>query len=91
MVEKVTMIRRIIKPVKLSKLTSPIVSVLKPDSKSIRICSNYILTANKASKLEQYSQSNIEDLFFTVTGGITFTRLDMSQAYQQLVLDSNLC
>ena len=59
---------------------------LKPDCKSIRICSDYKLTVNKASKLEQYPLPKVEDLFSTLAGGITFTKLDMSQAYQQLVL-----
>ena len=62
---------------------------LKPDRKSIRICGNYKFTANKASRLEQYPLPKVEDLFSTLAGGITFTKLDMSQAYQQLVLDDD--
>ena len=80
---------RIVKPVKSSKWAAPIVPVLKPDHKSIRICGNYNLTANKASRLEQYPLPKVEDLFSTLAGSITFTKLDMSQAYQQLVLDDN--
>ena len=79
----------IIKPVKSSKWAAPIVPVLKPDRKSIRICGDYKLTANKASRLEQYPLPKVEDLFSTLAGGITFTKLDMSQAYQQLVLDDD--
>ena len=40
----------IIKPVKSSKWAALIVPVLKPDQKSIRICGDYKLTANKASR-----------------------------------------
>lgn len=79
----------IIKPVKSSKWAAPIVPVLKPDRKSIRICGDYKLTANKASRLEQYPIPKVEDLFSTLAGGITFTKLDMSQAYQQLLLDDS--
>ena len=79
----------IIKPVKSSNWAAPIVPVLKPDRKSIRICGDYKLTANKASRLEQYPLPKVEDLFSTLAGGITFTKLDMSQAYQQLVLDDD--
>ena len=77
----------IVKPVKSSKWAAPIVPVLKPDCKSIRICGDYKLTANKALRLEQYPLPKVEDLFSTLAGGITFTKLDMSQAYQQLLLD----
>ena len=79
----------IIKPMKSSNWAAPIVPVLKPDRKSIRICGDYKLTANKASRLEQYPLPKVEDLFSTLAGGITFTKLDMSQAYQQLVLDDD--
>ena len=79
----------IIKPVKSSDWAAPIVPVLKPDRKSVRICGNYKLTANKASRLEQYPLPKVEDLFSTLAGGITFTKLDTSQAYQQLVLDDD--
>ena len=79
----------IIKPVKSSKWAAPIVPVLKPDRKSIRICGDYKLTVNRASKLEQYPIPKVEDLFSTLAGGITFTKLDMSQAYQQLLLDDS--
>ena len=53
----------IIKLVKLLNWAAPIVSVLKPDHKSIRICGDYKLTANKASRLEQYPLPKVEDLF----------------------------
>ena len=72
----------IIKPVKSSNWAAPIVPVLKPDRKSIRICCDYKLTTNKALRLEQYPLPKVEDLFSTLAGGITFTKLDMSQAYQ---------
>ena len=63
--------------------------VLYYDRKSIRICGDYKLTANKASRFEQYPLPKVEDLFSTLGGGITFTKLDMSQAYPQLLLDDD--
>jgi len=39
----------VIEPVKFSKWAAPILPVLKHDKKSIKICGNYKLTANKAS------------------------------------------
>ena len=47
------------------------------------------MTANKASRLELYPLPKVADLFSMLAGGITFTKLDMSQAYQQLVLDDD--
>ncbi len=42
---------------------------------------------NQVSKLEEYPLPRIDDLFATLTGDKLFTKLDMSQAYQQLLLD----
>ena len=77
----------VIEPVKFSKWAAPIVPVLKHDRKSIRICGDYKLTANKAAQVDQYPIPKIDELLSTLAGGITFTHLDMSQAYQQLELD----
>ena len=77
----------IISPVKYSKWAAPIVPVLKQDKKSLRICSDYKLTANKASRVERYPLPKFDDLFTTLAGGVLFTKLDMSQAYLQLTLD----
>ena len=62
----------IVTPMKSSKLTAPILPVLKPDRKSIRICDDYKQTANRASKLEQYPIPKVEDLFSMLAGGITY-------------------
>ena len=61
--------------------------MLKSDGESIRICGDFKVTINQVSKLDQYPIPKIEDLFTKLAGGKTFTKLDMSQAYQQLVLD----
>ena len=54
---------------------------------AIRICGDYKLTANKASLVEHYPIPKIDDLLSTLAGGVTFSHLDLSQAYQQLELD----
>ena len=61
--------------------------VLKQDKTSVRICSEYKLTTNKASCLEHYPLPKVDDLFATLAGGVLFTKLDMSQAYLQLTVD----
>ena len=45
------------------------------------------MTVNQASKLDRYPIPRVEDLLATLAGGKSFTKLDISQAYQQLVLD----
>ena len=48
---------------------------------------NFRLTVNPVSKLDQYPIPRVEDLFAMLDKGYTFTKLDLSQAYQQLALD----
>ena len=76
----------ILEPVQFSEWAAPIVPVIKPD-KSVRICGDFKLTVNQASKLDRYPIPRIDDLFATLAGGESFTKLDMSQAFQQILLD----
>ena len=76
----------IIEPVKFSEWAAPIVPVLKPDN-SVRICGDYKLTVNQVSKLEQYPIPKLEDLFEKLSGGEKFSKLDLSHAYQQVMID----
>ena len=46
-------------------------------------------TINPVSKLDRYPIPKVEDLFAKLSGGKTFTKLDLSQAYQQLLLDDD--
>ena len=77
----------ILTPVKHADWAAPIVPVMKADKKSVRICGDFKQTVNKASPIDKYPIPRIEDLFAKLAGGRTFTKLDMSQAYQQLCLD----
>ena len=78
----------VIEPVQHSEWAAPIVPVLKSD-KSVRICGDFKQTVNQASRLDKYPIPRIEDLFAKLAGGQRFTKLDMSQAYQQLELDED--
>ena len=78
----------IIKPVAFSDWAAPIVPVLKKDG-SVRICGDYRLTVNQAAKLETYPLPKIEDLLTSLTGGKTFTKLDLAHAYQQVELEED--
>ena len=77
----------IISPVKYSKWAAPIVPVLKQDKKTVRICGDYKLTANRTSRVEHYPLPKVDDLFATLAGGVLLTKLDMSQAYLQLTVE----
>ncbi|XP_036002862.1 uncharacterized protein K02A2.6-like [Fundulus heteroclitus] len=76
----------VIEPVEFSNWAAPIVLVMKEDG-GVRICGDYKLTINQASQLDTYPLPKVEDLFAMLAGGQTFTKLDMSHAYQQLLLD----
>ena len=79
----------ILEPVEHADWASPIVSVLKADKESVRICGDFKQTINPVSKLDRYPIPKVEDLFAKLSGGKTFTKLDLSQAYQQLLLDDD--
>ncbi|KAG8175310.1 hypothetical protein JTE90_008319 [Oedothorax gibbosus] len=76
----------IIEPVKTSVWAAPVVPVLKRDGK-MRICGDFKLTVNSAIDLEQYPLLKIEDLFAQLSGGETFSKLDLHDAYCQFELD----
>ena len=79
----------IIEEVRYAVWAAPIVPVLKADGKSLRICGDFKVTVNKASKLDHYPIPKIEDLFATLAHGKRFSKLDMSQAYQQILLEED--
>ena len=75
-----------IEPVQFSGWEASVAPILKPDD-SIRICGEYKSTVNQVTRLDSYPIPKVEDLLATLGGGEKFTKLDMSQAYQQLRLD----
>ena len=78
--------QKVIEPVQMSEWAAPIVPVLKTDG-SFRIYSDYKMTINRAAKLEIYPLPWVEDLFAILSGGCSFTKLDLAEAYQQVPLD----
>ena len=77
---------RILKKVTYSDWAAPIIAVPKKDG-NIRISRDYKVTVNPELDENQYPLSNPDYLFATLAGGKKYTKLDLSQAYQQLVLD----
>lgn len=76
----------VLEAVDFSEWGTPIVPVLKK-SGEVRICGDYKITLNPHLKVEQYPLPRIEELFARLHGGQEFSKIDLSMAYQQLVLD----
>ena len=68
----------------------PIVPVLKKDKKSVRICGDFKRTVNPVARLDRYPIPKVDDLFTSLGGGEMFSKIDLSQAYQQVPLEENL-
>ena len=58
----------IISAVKHSQWAAPVVPVLKQNG-MIRLCGDYYITVNQASKVDTYPLSKVEDLFAAMSGG----------------------
>ena len=78
-----------LEPVEFAEWGAPIVAVLKRDGNSIRICGDFSITVNPVSKLDRYPIPRVEDLFARLNKGKYFSKLDLSQAYQQVPLDED--
>ena len=78
----------IMAPVMHSEWASPIVVVPKTDGR-VRICGDYKVSVNPVLDVDQYPLPNIEDIFATLSGGAYFSKLDLSNAYQQLELEED--
>jgi len=69
-----------------SEWAEPIVPVPKHDG-SIRICGDFKVMINPFLCVEQYPLPKLNDLMACLTGGQLFTKLDLTAAYQQMLLD----
>ena len=77
-----------IRPVEFSEWATPMVPIVKSDG-TIRIFGDFKVTLDEVSKLDNYPISKTEDLLAQLGGGVQFTKVDLSQAYQQLELDED--
>ena len=73
-----------------SSWAAPIVVVPKKDGR-VRLCGDYKMTINQYLEVDCYPLPKPNDLFATLAGGQKFSKIDLSQAYQQLVLEEESC
>ncbi|XP_026724771.1 uncharacterized protein K02A2.6-like isoform X1 [Trichoplusia ni] len=78
----------IIEPVDTSDWATPLVIVHKPDG-ALRLCADYKVTLNRMLRVDKYPVPKIDDLFSRLRGSKYFTKLDLSQAYNQILLDES--
>jgi len=76
----------VLEKTRYSEWAAPIVAVPKRDG-SIRLCGDYKVTVNPVMDVDQYPLPRPDDIFVTLSGGQHFTTLDLSYAYNQLLLD----
>ncbi|CAK1598324.1 unnamed protein product [Parnassius mnemosyne] len=78
----------ILKPVEYSEYASFIVPVLKRNG-TVRLCADYSVSINKQLIVEQYPLPSINELFAKLHGGQQFSKIDLSMAYNQFILDDD--
>ncbi|XP_063900178.1 uncharacterized protein K02A2.6-like [Zophobas morio] len=76
----------VIEPIESSEWATPLVPVMKKDG-TLRLCGDYRITANKWFEEVKYPLPTLEEMFSKLNGGESFSRIDLSNAYNQLVVD----
>ncbi|CAK1590190.1 unnamed protein product [Parnassius mnemosyne] len=76
----------VIEPVECSHWATPLVIVNISDG-AIRICTDYKVTLNRVLSVDKYPVPKIDDLLSQLGGSKFFSKIDLSQAYNQIELD----
>ncbi|KAL4097697.1 hypothetical protein QTP88_022428 [Uroleucon formosanum] len=64
---------------------TPIVPILKPDG-TVRICGDFKITINPVLEGTEYPLPKIEHLYANISGSKYFSKVDLKDAYQQMVI-----
>ena len=78
---------RVFKPITHAQWAAPLVPILKSDKRLIRLCGDYKITTNRAAQAGQYTMPSAAGILTRLTGKQLFAKLDLFEAYTQLVLD----
>ena len=76
----------IIEPVTSSTWAAPIVPVLKPDKKSMRICVDFKML-NKNIACDKYPLPKVDEILAVVGKSKIFSKIDLKDAYLQVSVD----
>ena len=76
----------VVEKISYSDWAAPIVPILKPDG-SVRICGDYKVTINQSLEVTEHPLPTATDIFANLNGGKKLSKLDLSHAYQQVILD----
>ena len=79
--------RGTLEPVRSSPWASPMVTVAKAGSSSLRLCADYTATLSPAIDMEAYPIPHPEDIFAQLSGKKWFSKLDVRCCYEQFPLD----
>lgn len=76
----------VLEPVSSSDWATPLVPVRKADG-GLRICADYKVTLNPVLWIDRYPLPRIDDLLVSMNGAKVFSKIDLSQAYNQIELE----
>ena len=77
----------VLKPVDHSPWATPIVPVLKADG-NVRICGDFKITINPVLEGTEYPLPRIDHIYASLGNSKYWTKLDLQEAYQQCLIDS---
>ena len=77
----------VFRPITHAQWAAQLVPVLKSDKRSIRLCEDYKVTINRAAQADQYTMPSADGIFARLAGKRLFAKLDLSEAYTQLMSD----
>lgn len=78
----------VIRKVNHAVWAAPLVPVPKKDG-TLRLCGDFKVTINPVLLVDQYPLPKPTDLMACLTGGVCFSKLDLTSAYQQMLLDDD--
>eukprot|EP00731_Ephydatia_muelleri_P005994 Em0003g242a len=72
-----------LQPVEQSEWAAPIVVIKKKDG-GIRVCADFKMTINPYLQHKTFPLPTPEEIFATLAGGESFTKIDLARAYKQM-------